>query len=147
MTPFIYSTPSGPYLALPLDDLLSDRGQVVVAEKLGADEVAQEEPTAILVLKLAEPFARDAGRGIHKAHVLTINFRQPRYERERDGTWILTAAKLGVLKSAVHEAELAAVVVGIGVIAEGASERGQRGVRCPVWGRKKGRKESAHALV
>jgi hypothetical protein len=49
-------------------------------------------------------------------------FVSQKYKKGRNGTRILTAAELGVLKSAVHEAELAAVVVGIGVIAEGAGE-------------------------
>lgn len=36
---------------------------------------------------------------------------------------ILTAAELGVLESAIHKAELAAVVVGSGCVAEGAGRR------------------------
>jgi hypothetical protein len=86
---------------LSSDNLLSDRGQVAVAEKLGANEIAgrvlieQEEPTAVLVLKLAELLARDAGRGIHKAHVCTVNLRQPKIQKgkkwhtdtHRGGAW------------------------------------------------------------
>jgi hypothetical protein len=62
--------------------------------------VQQEESIAMLILKLAELLARDAGHGIHKAHV---------------------AAELGVLESAVHKAEFATVVVGIDVLAEGGA--------------------------
>jgi len=99
--------PSGPYLALSSDDLLSDRGgHVAVAEKLGANEVVcrvlveQEEFIAVLVLKLAELLARGAGRGIHKAHV---------------------TSKPGILEGPVNEMELAAVVVGTGVCAKGGA--------------------------
>lgn len=51
---------------------------------------------------------------------------------------ILTAAELDVLESAIHEAELAAVVVGSECIAEGAGKReSARNVTISGWGRKR----------